>query len=236
MHRIQYHLTEPLILHFPKILRMKTYYHFSNVNKTQLPSQFTKDDVRYPEEFAECFIKEFSDEADVIFDPFAGFGTTILVAERLNRAAYGVEYNSDRCEYVRSLMQHPDRLINGDSLKLSELNLPNFDLSLTSPPYMGHHHRENPFTSYTTEGNGYDAYLSDLRKIYTQIAKKMNEDAQVLIEVSNLKHTDAPITTLAWDIAREIAKVLTFRGETVITWEPIYNYGYSHSYVLHFTA
>ena len=40
-------------------------------------------DVRYPMAFAEKFIREFTEENGVVFDPFAGFGTTLLAAQKL---------------------------------------------------------------------------------------------------------------------------------------------------------
>lgn len=214
---------------------MKTYLQFKNVHERELPEQFSNDnDVRYSEDFVEYFIQEFSKQGDVVLDPFMGFGTTLVVAERMKRKGYGIEYDAARCAYVRSILKFPERAINGDSTKLLELDLRNFDLSLTSPPYMGRHHKENPFTSYTTDGAGYDAYLADLRNIYSQLATKMNPGAHAIIEVSNLKHDDAPVTTLAWDMAREIEKVMRFRGEIVITWEPTSGFGYDHSYALVF--
>ena len=57
-----------------------------------------------------------------------------------------------------------------------------------------------------------------------------------MIEVSNLKGKE--VTTLAWDIAGEISKVLHFEGEVIVGWkgenmgEGIYGYGYDHSYCL----
>ncbi len=43
------------------------------------------------------------------------------------------------------------------------------------------------------------------------------------------------VTTLAWDVARELAAVLRFEGEVVIGWDK-YGYGYDHSYCLVFAA
>jgi len=62
----------------------------------------------------------------------------------------------------------------------------------------------------------------------------------IIIEVANLKRNG--ITTLAWDIGREISKVFYFIGEIIIGWkkeentgeEGTYGYGYDHSYCLIF--
>jgi hypothetical protein len=48
-----------------------------------LPPQFRNDDVRFSEQLVEHFLQHFTQVGDVVFDPFAGFGTTLLVAEAL---------------------------------------------------------------------------------------------------------------------------------------------------------
>ena len=97
---------------------------------------------------------------------------------------------------------------------------------------MGKDDIENPFTAYSTIGAGYKIYLSDIRNIYTQVATIMHDKAKVVIEVSNIKNKNS-ITTLAWDIAEEVSKVLHFEGEIIVDWDS-YGYGYSHSYCLLF--
>ena len=61
----------------------------------------------------------------------------------------------------------------------------------------------------------------------------MKPHARVVIEVSNLKGSEG-VTTLAWDVARAVSKVLHFEGEIVVAWDH-YGYGYDHSYCLLFT-
>lgn len=39
----------------------------------------------FPEKLVEFFIKSFSNEGDLVLDPFGGSGTTALVANKLNR-------------------------------------------------------------------------------------------------------------------------------------------------------
>lgn len=213
---------------------MKTYLTFKSAKPKELPEEFRRDDVRYPEELVEYFLQEFTSPGDVVLDPFMGFGTTLLVAERLDRVCYGVEFDENRWKYVQSIVTHPERAIHGDSTKLQDLDLPEISFSITSPPYMGKHHKENPFTAYSTKFEGYPKYLDTIRDIYAQLGTTLKPNGRALIEVANLKHEDGVLTTLAWDIAREVSKVLHFVGEIVILWDTTYGYGYDHSYGLLF--
>lgn len=213
---------------------MRTFIQLESKSRRKLPEQFHSDDVRYPESLVEYFLKEFSKEGDVILDPFAGYGTTMLVAESMRRDAYGIEYDHDRFVYTLSQLKKPERLIHGDSLKLSTYNFPQFDLCLTSPPYMGEEDEENPFAAYSEPGKGYAQYLADIATIYTQINQLMKPDAKVVIEVSNVKQPRG-VTTLAWDIGKAISRLMNFEGEIVIGWKPTYGMGYDHSYALVFS-
>jgi DNA modification methylase len=213
---------------------VKTFLNMKNSHNRALPPEFADDDVRYAEELVEHFIFEFTKEGNNILDPFMGYGTTLLVAERNNRKAYGIEFDANRWNYVQSILQFPERAILGDSRKLNDLSLPKFDFSITSPPYMGKHHKENPFTAYSTIGEGYDQYLRDIQDIYRQVKVMLNPGAYAVVEVANLKHEDNLLTTLAWDIARAISEVLQFKGEVIIGWQDGYAYGYDHSYCLIF--
>ena len=194
--------------------------------------------MRYSEALVEHFLQEFTKEGDIVLDPFMGFGTTLLVAERLKRTCFGVEFEQERYQYVQSILQRPELALHGDSTALESLPIPAIDFSITSPPYMGKHHIENPFTAYSTlldtEGGGYNNYLKDLTKIYRQVAAKLKPGGRAVLEVSNLKHEDGTITTLVWDIARAVSAVLHFEGEIVMCWQDDCGYGYDHSYCLVF--
>jgi DNA modification methylase len=180
--------------------------------------EFQDDDVRYSESIVEYFLSEFTRENDIVFDPFAGFGTTLMVAEAMGRIPLGIEYDESRVRYIQSKLKQPDRIVHGDSRQLLSYALPAFNFSITSPPYMSKYDRENPFTAYTTKGDGYTGYLKDIQSIYKQMSQMMELDARVVIEVANIKKRGV-VTTLAWDIAKEISQVLHFEGEVVVSWD-----------------
>ena len=90
-----------------------------NAHRFELPTEFRDDDVRYSESLVEHFLRGFTHEGDFVFDPFAGYGTTLLVAEQMGRIAHGVEFDVRRVQYVRSKLQHPENLIHGDSRQLA---------------------------------------------------------------------------------------------------------------------
>ncbi len=213
---------------------MKTYLHLELTHRAPLPAIFQNDDVRYPESLLEHFLQEYTRPGDVVLDPFAGYGTTLFVAERMGRIPLGVELNKAKVDYVRSRLSRPEAILHGDSRSLKELDLPEIDFSMTSPPYMNKDDPENPFSDYQAEDYAYSSYLRDIRSIYEQLGTRMKPQARVVLEVANLKR-GGQVTTLAWDIGRVISEVLHFQGEIVVCWDK-YGYGYDHSYCLVFSV
>lgn len=55
----------------------------------------------FPEELPEWFIRLFTKEYDTVLDPFMGSGTTMLVANKMNRHSIGIEIMESYYEMVR---------------------------------------------------------------------------------------------------------------------------------------
>jgi DNA modification methylase len=212
---------------------MPTYLRLTNANPRPLPPEFQGDDVRFTESLVEHFLDEFTRPGDVVIDPFAGYGTTLLAAEGRGRAGYGIEYEERRVRYVQGLLQHPERLIHGDARRLAEYDLPPVDLCFTSPPYTNRSDPEDPFTNYSQKGTGYAAYLDEMDLIFAQVAGLLKPSGRAVIEVANLKDASG-VTPLAWDVAAAVSRILRFEGEIVVCWDR-YGYGYDHSYCLVFS-
>jgi SAM-dependent methyltransferase len=213
---------------------VKTWINLDHIHTTSLPPEFAGDDVRYPESLVQYFLEEYTQPGDRVFDPFAGFGTTLIAAETLGREGYGLEIDPAKSHYAQARLQHPERFLHGDARRLLEYPLPTFNFSMTSPPFMTRDEIDDPLSDYRENGHGYHAYLDELRGVYAQLRRCMLPAGVVVMEVSNLRMGGLH-TPLAWDIAEQINRVLHFEGEVVVCWDR-YRYGYDHSYCLVFSA
>src|SRR5918911_1292165 len=90
---------------------------------------------RFPEGLAEMVLQQFSAEGAWVFDPFCGFGTTLVAAQRLGRQAIGFEHDPGRGAFAAARVHPPSRVIIDDVARARTYQLPVFDLLLTSPPY-----------------------------------------------------------------------------------------------------
>ncbi len=212
---------------------VQTWLSLPRGNKIVLPARFQHENVRAADSLVEYCIDKYSEEGQVVFDPFAGYGTTLVIAEEMGRQGYGIEFSKEKANYVKDLLAEPEHLIHGDSRNLKEYDLPSIDLCFTSPPYTNRSDTENPFVDYRQKGFAYSTYLEVMGQVFAQVSQKMNPNGRLVIEASNLKK-NGDVTTLAWDIAREVSRTFRFEGETVICWEE-YGYGYNHSYCLVFS-
>ena len=52
----------------------------------------------FPEDLVGTILKNFTNENDIIYDPFMGTGTTAVVSARMNRTWLGSEINEEYCK------------------------------------------------------------------------------------------------------------------------------------------
>ena len=61
----------------------------------------------FPESLPDWFIRLFTDEGDLVLDPFAGSGTTLAVAAKSNRRSIGIDVNPEYCSLIRERLSFP---------------------------------------------------------------------------------------------------------------------------------
>ena len=70
----------------------------------------------FPEALPEWFIKLFTKEGDMVLDPFAGSGTTLIVAQRMHRNSIGIEIKLDYYQQIKERLQPSEWLLFGKEL------------------------------------------------------------------------------------------------------------------------
>jgi site-specific DNA-methyltransferase (adenine-specific) len=81
-------------------------------------NQTTKDKIAFnhpatfPEMLAADHIKSWSNEGDIVLDPFMGSGTTAKVARALNRHYIGFEISAEYCEIIRKRLEQTKTLFD----------------------------------------------------------------------------------------------------------------------------
>jgi SAM-dependent methyltransferase len=180
----------------------------------------TSDDIHFTEALAASVIGYASQPRELVLDPFAGYGTTLAVAERMGRRAIGIELVPEHLEIARRRTIGTASLIRGDARELSRLMDEPIDLVLTSPPYMpAADHPENPLTGYATDDGDYTVYLRELGTIFGQVATMLRPGGQVVVNVANVVATDGTVTPLASDLAGVIDEHVPLMGVTTLQWD-----------------
>lgn len=195
---------------------------------------FEGNDIRYPEALVRPFIQRFTKKGQRVFDPFAGLGTTLFVAEELDRTPYGIEADAKRHAWSAGQLEHWQNLLAGDAAQAGLYRLPKMDFCMTSPPFMPRHHKWNPLYAGNPKHAGYAAYLKRMGQVFKAVAGLMKRGAIVAVQADNLQHGRV-YTPLVADLHANIAPHLEPAGETLVTWDPV-KAGYPHTHVMLFRA
>lgn len=180
----------------------------------------TTDDIHFTEALAESLIGHASRPGDLVLDPFAGYGTTVAVAQRMGRRAIGIELLPDHLEIARRRTAGRAELILGDARDVARLVSGPVDLVLTSPPYMpSADHPENPLTGYATDDGDYATYLRELGGIFGQVVGLLRPGGQIIVNVANVIAADGSVTPLASDVAGLIDEHVPLLGVTTLEWD-----------------
>jgi DNA modification methylase len=76
------------------------------------PSSAKDHPASYPELLVELCLKLTAPDDAVVFDPFAGSGTTIRVAERMGYTAYGTDIDPEYVEIANNRISAKNKLFD----------------------------------------------------------------------------------------------------------------------------
>lgn len=220
---------------------METVLSLEYTHTGELPEGHTNE-VRTPDPLVEHFLREYTEPGDAVLDIFAGYGTTLEVAERLNRTPYGVEYEADRVGHIQEQISESENVRQGDARDLESSWFPACECCFTSPPFMEQTDDRNPFRNYSGSST-YEEYLDDIETAFSRLDSVVAPGGHTVVDISNMKY-EGRVTPLAWDVARRVSNVFHFKGEIVVSWEGDespderdgqFGYGYDHTYCLVFS-
>lgn len=171
-------------------------------------------------------IERCSQPGDLVFDPFAGFGTTIEQAVVHGRRALGIELLPERVDYLRGRVPQA-QIIEGDARELLRIihaatsRSPEalVDLIVTAPPFMTfENHEADPLTAYEKNDGDYSRYLAELGLVAAQCAQLVKPGGYVVWNLADIFHMGST-THLIRDCASVLSQHLVPAGITEISWD-----------------
>lgn len=88
-----------------KVIAVKDKRMEYNVWRVMTEQQKLKHPAVFPEKIAADHIRSWSNEGDVVLDPFMGSGTTAKVARALGRHYIGFEISKEYCEIIKERLE-----------------------------------------------------------------------------------------------------------------------------------
>jgi len=178
---------------------------------------FTGNEIKFPESLVRHLLKKHTKKGGNVFDPFAGLGTTLFVAEEIGRIPFGIEANEQQQQWIAGQLENWTHLVCDDAANLQKYNFPKMDLILTSPPYMPRHHKWNPLYGGDPKHAGYDKYLRRLKFIFSKLPAIMKKSTPLIVQVDNIK-SKRGFTPLIHDIAHVLQRDFIQTDETIVRW------------------
>lgn len=175
------------------------------------------EDVHFSRALVAAVLEDLTRPGNRVLDPFAGFGTTLQVAEAMGRQAVGVEILPERCA-VAAGAAPKSLIVQGEARHLARLVDGPFDLVLTSPPYRAADDGpEDPLAGYTGTST-YESYLAELRGILAQCLDLLAPGGHLVVNVANID-SGACFTPLAWDVGRLLGEVGRLTQDVFVCWD-----------------
>ncbi|HEY4001727.1 MAG TPA: DNA methyltransferase [Candidatus Xenobia bacterium] len=198
--------------------------------------------AKYPEGVVEPFIEFFTRVGQVVLDPFAGVGSTLVAADRLERVSVGVEIVPEFAQVAQERLAASPRahLLVGDSRRLREhlagVGIEQVDFTMTSPPYWDmlsksrggvlsvHKKRRQKGLAieYSAQpenlGNltDYRSFLQVMGDILGEVHRVTRPGGYMVVVVQNMRTPEGEVQPYAWDLTATVReRGWLFQGERI---------------------
>ncbi|MHB1131942.1 MAG: DNA methyltransferase [Chloroflexota bacterium] len=202
------------------------------------PPRRRKDELLHPAKFPESLVAEFitffTRPGAWVLDPFLGTGSTLVAAAACGRHAVGVELQQRYAEIARERAAGAvaaevgplhSVVLEGDARQLPQLlgqvDVPQFDFCITSPPYWNQLHRRTLRQRARSDGgldtryseddddlgniDGYDAFIVAQRQVFDLVYDLMAPGAYLTVITNNV-YAAGRLYPLAFDTLRSLAE------------------------------
>lgn len=165
------------------------------------------------------FVRHFSAPGEQVFDPFCGFGTTLLAAAIEGRHAHGMEVDAERARTARTRLR---RLGVEAPVRVGSLAHTSpaaaIDLCLTNVPYFGCQWRGAATQGQLYDSADYAGYLAGMRAVFHALRRRLKRDGFGVVMIENVQLGGRTIPQ-AWDLGRILGSLFTLREERVLCYQ-----------------
>jgi hypothetical protein len=166
------------------------------------------------------FVRAYSRPGETVFDPFCGFGTTLLAAALEGRAGLGMEIDAVRVALAGERLQRHgvDAPIVCGALPYTDIPR-RIDLCLTSVPYFGCRWPGSVSMGQCYSAPDFDTYLSTMRAVLYAVREALPNDGYCIVMAENVR-LDGRTLPMAWELARILDSLFLACDERVICYPP----------------
>jgi hypothetical protein len=201
---------------------MENTWFCASMDIEELPRGIQYPNLATPISIVKKYIERFTLPGQMVLDPFAGYGSTLIASEELGRGCIGIEIDKSRYAFSQKHLQNKNSILLGDARKIREYDIPQIDLCFTGPPFFGSETLMK-IEGMDCLGSSYDEFLNTISDIFSVVGSKLSNGGYIITLFQNLivpKNFESPgspahLLPIAWDAARLIDKICPLVKEEI---------------------